>query len=156
MAIEVPPPQAVPETIVNAAPSLLGGGRAASLALLLISVFFAVVGQLTLKSAMDDIGRIGGAELKDPVATVLRAVREPKLWIGLALFGISAVFWLVVLSRVPLSVAYPLVGLSYITVVLIARFFFHEHVPPLRWLGVTVVAMGIALIGFSFRRVSGA
>lgn len=155
MAIEVPPPEAVPE-IANAAPGLLSGGRAVSLALLVVSVFFAVVGQLTLKSAMDDIGRIGGAEFKDPLATILRAAREPKLWIGLAIFGISAVFWLVVLSRVALSVAYPLVGLSYIVVVAIARFFFHEHVPALRWVGVSVIAMGIALIGISFRRVSGA
>ena len=156
MAIEVPPPDAVPETITSAAPGLLSGGRASSLILLVISVFFAVVGQLTLKAAMEDVGRIDRSALKDPMGTILMAAREPKLWIGLAIFGISAVFWLVVLSRVALSVAYPLVGLSYIVVVAIARFFQHEHVPPLRWVGVSVIAVGIALIGLSFRRVSGA
>jgi len=126
-----------------------------SILLLLVSVGFAIAGQLTLKAAMDRIGRIGGAEVAAAGDTLARAAREPRLWVGLVLFGVSAVFWLVVLSRVPLSVAYPFVGLSYILIVAFARFFLHEHVPPIRWLGVSVVAAGIAIIGLSFQRVSG-
>ena len=122
--------------------------------LLLVSVFFAVAGQLTLKSAMDSIGRIGkNSALGDVVA---KAAKEPLLWVGLFLFGISALFWLVVLSRVRLSVAYPVVGISYIVIVLLARFRLHEHVPPLRWVGVSIIALGIAVIGLSFRTNSGA
>ncbi|HYI44031.1 MAG TPA: EamA family transporter [Actinomycetota bacterium] len=151
MAIEVPPPEAIPDPTL-AAPSLLSGGRAISLALLAISVIFAVSGQVTLKAAMNEIGRIGGEQMKKPMETVVKAIKEPRLWVGLALFGISSVFWLVVLSRVSLSIAYPLVGLSYIVVVAISRFFLHEHVPPMRWLGVIVIALGIALIGISLRR----
>lgn len=121
--------------------------------LLLVSVCFAVAGQLTLKSAMDAIGRIGKDSALGDVA--LRAAKEPLLWLGLFLFGISALFWLVVLSRVRLSVAYPFVGVSYIVIVLFARFRLHEHVPPLRWVGVVVIACGIAIIGMSFRTKTG-
>jgi drug/metabolite transporter (DMT)-like permease len=153
MALEVPPPEAIPDTTA-AAPGLLTGGRAISLALLVVSVVFAVAGQFTLKSAMTEVGRIGRHQVKKPTELVIRTAKEPRLWLGLALFGISALFWLVVLSRVSLSIAYPLVGLSYITVVLIARFFLHESVPPLRWVGVSVIAVGIALIGLSFNRVT--
>jgi drug/metabolite transporter (DMT)-like permease len=123
--------------------------------LLLISVSFAVAGQLTLKAAMDRVGVIGGAQVSAAGETIGRIAKEPRLWIGLSLFGISAVFWLVVLSRVPISVAYPSVGLSYIVVVAFERFVSHEHIPSLRWVGVFVVAAGIALIGFSFRRATG-
>jgi multidrug transporter EmrE-like cation transporter len=154
MAIEVPPPEALSET-TPAYASLLGGGRAISLVLLLISIALAVIGQLTLKSAMDEVGRIGSEQIRTPVTTVLRVAREPKLWIGLAVFGLSSVFWLVVLSRVALSVAYPLVGLSYIVVVAMGRFVFHEDVPALRWVGVSVIAVGIAMIGLSWGRASG-
>jgi drug/metabolite transporter (DMT)-like permease len=126
--------------------------RFASLGLLVVSVVFAVAGQLTLKSAMDEVGRIGRAEFRAPADTLARAVKEPRLWAGLALFGISALFWLVVLSRVPLSVAYPFVGMSYIFIVLFSRLILHEHVPGLRWVGVAVVAAGIAIVGFSFTR----
>ena len=153
MAFEVPPPEAMPEVLpVAAAPS---GGRVISLALLVVSVVFAVAGQFTLKSAMTEIGRIGRTELASPVDLVLKAGREPRLWLGLFLFGISALFWLVVLSRVALSVAYPLVGFSYIVVVAIARYLLNEEVPTLRWIGVSVIALGIAIIGLSFRRVPG-
>lgn len=151
MALEVPPPEALPEAIQAA--SSPGTSRIASLGLLLVSVFFAVAGQLTLKSAMDNIGRIG--KTSQLGETALRALKEPLLWTGLALFGISALFWLVVLSRVRLSVAYPIVGISYILIVLLARFRLHEHVPPLRWVGVSVIALGIAIIGLSFRSKSG-
>jgi multidrug transporter EmrE-like cation transporter len=150
MALEVPPPEALPV----AAPSR-PSGWIISLALLVVSVGFAIAGQLTLKSAMDSVGRIGSREVSDAGATISRAAREPKLWIGLVLFGISALFWLVVLSRVPLSVAYPFVGISYVLIVLFARVFLNEHVPLSRWIGVLIVALGIAIVGISFRRVPG-
>lgn len=127
-------------------------GLMPELGLVVVSVCFAVAGQVTLKAAMDRFGPIGEAQLSTPLHTIARAAQQPLLWAGLALFGISAVFWLVVLSRVPLSIAYPLVGMSYILVVLIARIVLHERVPALRWVGVVVVAVGIAVIGASFRR----
>jgi multidrug transporter EmrE-like cation transporter len=147
--LEVP----TPEPFAAAAP-----GRPSALisvGLIVASVAFAVAGQVTLKSAMTEIGRIGSAQVSNATDTVARAAREPRLWIGLALFGISALFWLVVLSRVPLSVAYPFVGMSYVLVVLLSRFVLHEHVPASRWLGVLVVAAGIVIIGLSFRGATG-
>jgi multidrug transporter EmrE-like cation transporter len=146
MPLEAPPPEVLPIAATE------HSGRAISLVLLLVSVSFAVAGQVTLKAAMDRIGRIGSAQVSEAGDTLLRAAKEPLLWVGLFLFGVSALFWLVVLSRVPLSVAYPIVGISYILIVLFAKVFLNEDVPPLRWLGVLVVAMGIAIIGLSFNR----
>ena len=123
--------------------------------MLVVSIAFAVAGQLTLKSAMTQVGRIGRDQVRVPVETVVRAAKEPRLWLGLTLFGISAVFWLVVLSRVPLSVAYPLVGLSYVLVVLLSKVLLHEQVPVMRWVGVAVIAAGIVLVGISYRSISG-
>ncbi len=125
------------------------------LALLVTSVVFATAGQITLKTAMNRVGRIGTAQVTAASDTILRMAKEPLLWVGLGLFGVSALFWLVVLSHVPLSLAYPVVGVSYIFVVGFSKLVLHEHVPTLRWLGVVVVAFGIALIGLSFRRVTG-
>jgi multidrug transporter EmrE-like cation transporter len=149
MGIEVPPPDALPDVVQAASSATLS--RFVSLGLLLVSVSFAIIGQLTLKSAMDSVGRIGRADLGSLGQTVLRAAKEPKLWLGLFLFGISALFWLVVLSRVRLSVAYPLVGISYIIIVALARYVLHEPVPALRWVGVVIIAIGIIVIGLSFR-----
>ena len=154
MALEVPPPEALP---VIAASSSSKVSSVISFALLFVSVIFAIAGQFTLKSAMapERIGRIGTAQVSNPTETVIKALKEPLLWVGLTLFGVSALFWLIVLSRVPLSVAYPIVGLSYIVVVALSRFLLHESVPPLRWVGAGIVALGIAIIGFSSKSVSG-
>lgn len=143
----------VPEVVAAPAPAGRPAG-AISIVLLLISVGFAIVGQITLKAAMTRVGRIGTAEVTAAGDTIARAVKEPRIWLGLALFGISSVFWLVVLSRVPLSVAYPFVGISYVVIVLVSRFVLNEHVPALRWLGVVIVATGIAIIGLSFGRLT--
>jgi drug/metabolite transporter (DMT)-like permease len=151
MALEVPPPEALHP--IASRPS--GSSTLFSLLMLAISVAFAVAAQFTLKAAMNEVGRIGSTEIAAVGDTLTRTLKEPRLWLGLTLFGISALFWLVVLSRVDLSVAYPFVGLSYIIVVLFSRLFLHEQVSALRWLGVVVVAAGIAIIGFSFRGTTG-
>lgn len=148
------PHEAVPD-VIEVAAGRSPRATAVILAVLLIaSVTLAVAGQLTLKSAMEKVGRIGTAEVSAPLTTIKKVASEPLLWIGLFLFGVSAVFWLVVLSHVPLSVAYPVVGLSYILIVGFSRFVLHESVPMMRWLGVLVVAIGIGVIGLSFRKIS--
>jgi multidrug transporter EmrE-like cation transporter len=151
MALEVPPPEALQPVASGRASS----SALASLVMLAISVVFAVAAQFTLKAAMNSVGRIGSTEIAAAGETISRALKEPRLWLGLTLFGVSAMFWLVVLSRVDLSVAYPFVGLSYIVVVMISRLFLHEQVSALRWIGVVVVAVGIAIIGLSFRGTTG-
>lgn len=153
MAADAPPPPSLHESLDIA--SEHAGVSAVSIALLVVSVVFAIAGQITLKAAMREVGRIGAREVSAAGETVKRAAMEPRLWLGLILFGISALFWLVVLSRLPLSVAYPFVGVSYILIVLFGRIFLHEQVPTLRWIGVSVVALGIAIVGLSFRRASG-
>jgi multidrug transporter EmrE-like cation transporter len=150
MGLEVPPPEALPAVAAAISPGLIG-----SFVLIMVSVVFAVSGQLTLKSAMDHIPPIGAQQVKSPGATIARVAKQPRLWAGLFLFGISAVFWLIVLTRLPLSVAYPFVGLTYIIVVFWSRYVLDEHVPPLRWLGVALIAFGIAVVGLSFRGAGG-
>jgi multidrug transporter EmrE-like cation transporter len=145
MALEVPPPEAV------AAEAVSRPSSAISFILVVISVSLATGGHFTLKAAMDRVGRIGTAQVQAFGDTIARAAKEPLLWLGLFLFGVSAVFWLVVLSRVSLSIAYPFAGLSYVGIVLLDRYVLHEPVPALRWVGVAAIALGIALVGLSTR-----
>jgi undecaprenyl phosphate-alpha-L-ara4N flippase subunit ArnE len=150
MGLEVPPPEAVTVAAPSRAASSL-----ISLALVIASVTLSTGGHFTLKAGMDRVGRIGTAQVSKPVSTIARAAREPRIWIGLGLFGVSAIFWLVVLSRVALSLAYPFAALSYVAIVLLDRYVLNEHVPVLRWAGAAVIALGIALIGISSRTVAG-
>jgi drug/metabolite transporter (DMT)-like permease len=115
--------------------------------MILLSVALAAVAQLALKTGMNNVN----AELT-PVTFSLNArslrvlIAEPFVWAGLVLFGISALVWLVVLSRASLSFAYPFAALTYVTILLFDHFVLDEQVPALRWAGVACIALGIFLV----------
>ena len=118
---------------------------------ILLSVILAAVAQLTLKTGVDRITVNGhsGIELSEPVASALRVAKQPLIWLGLSLFAISAVFWLVVLSRVSLSFAYPFAALTYVLILVADRFILHVRVPGLRWVGVGLIMSGIVMVGLT-------
>ncbi|MFN2590093.1 MAG: EamA family transporter [Actinomycetota bacterium] len=122
-------------------------GRAMLYGLILLSVLLAALAQLTLKHGMTQIARHGGAlEFGTPVETVRRIVTNASVLGGLALFVLSASVWLVVLSRVSLSFAYPFVSLTYVMILLFDRFVLRDPVPGLRWGGVALIVAGIVLV----------
>jgi multidrug transporter EmrE-like cation transporter len=116
---------------------------------ILVSVFLAAVAQLTLKYGVDRVTKHGGGSgivLSEPVRSILRVAREPYVWLGLLLFAVSAAVWIVVLSRVSLSFAYPFAALTYVIILTFDRLFLKVDVPALRWAGVFLIVSGIILI----------
>lgn len=71
------------------------------------------------------------------------------LAVGIFAYLVSTVIYFYVLSRVHLSFAYSMGGLSYIFAVIMAALFLNESVPLLRWVGVITIAIGVVLIGLS-------
>jgi multidrug transporter EmrE-like cation transporter len=118
-----------------------------SAALAVGSVILATAGQLLLKAGMDKVGFIGGERLGKPLALFRNIALTPQVVVGLAIFVASAAFWLVVLSRVPLSFAYPFAGLVYVLTTVFSRFILHEHVPAARWIGIALIIIGIVVVG---------
>ena len=115
---------------------------------IIVSVLLAATAQITLKYGVDRVTKGGhsGIVLSEPANSALRVAREPFVWAGLLLFGISAAVWIVVLSRVSLSFAYPFAALTYIIIVLFDRLILKVPVPGLRWAGVLLIATGIVLV----------
>jgi uncharacterized membrane protein len=71
------------------------------------------------------------------------------LSLGLISYFASTIVYFYVLSRVHLSWAYSLGGLSYIFAVILAATILAESVPPLRWIGVSIIFIGVLLIGLT-------
>lgn len=92
------------------------------------------------------MGRIETSALKNPLQIVFSFVKSPLIILGLSLFIISAFLWIIALTRVDLSFAYPLVGTSYVLILLFSRVFLGENVNTYRWLGALLIALGVALI----------
>lgn len=113
--------------------------------LILLSVTLAAVAQLTLKQGMNHVTASSGP-LKLNAASLTDVVSTPQVWLGLFLFGLSAFVWLAVLSRTSLSFAYPFASLTYVLILLFDRFWLHQQVPVVRWVGVFFIMVGIVLI----------
>jgi drug/metabolite transporter (DMT)-like permease len=123
------------------------GNLAMLIALILLSVTLAAVAQLTLKHGMNAVNDdLAPARFGVDARSLGALVRIPAIYAGLFLFGLSALVWLVVLSRASLSFAYPFAALTYVLILLFDLFILDETVPPLRWAGVTLIVAGIFLV----------
>ena len=116
------------------------------LVLIISSIALAVCGQVSLKIGMNKVGEISSTHLSQPLQTLIMMFSNPNVVLGLGLYVCASLIWLVVLSRVDLSFAYPMMGLSYVVVLLISQFFLKENVVPLRWFGAFVICTGVVLI----------
>ncbi len=117
-----------------------------SLLLILMAVVIGVTGQLSLKAGMNHVGTIDGSSLAHPLETLSNVVRSPMVWVGLVLYGFGAVAWLIVLSRLDLSFAYPFLALSYAITPILAWRLLDEPVSALRWLGIAVIILGVVIV----------
>lgn len=120
-----------------------------SMIFVLISVAFGVMGQIALKTGMTAVGHIGGAQLNAIVPTIVRVITTPLVLVGLGCYGLGAAAWLIVLSRVDLSVAYPFLALNFVLITIASRFILGESVPGLRWVGVLVICLGVIIVSRS-------
>ncbi|MNW04786.1 4-amino-4-deoxy-L-arabinose-phosphoundecaprenol flippase subunit ArnF [compost metagenome] len=68
---------------------------------------------------------------------------------GLTLYVVSVAVWIVGLSRVDVSIAYPMLSLGYVVNALAAWWLFGEMIGPLRVAGILLILAGVFLIARS-------
>ena len=113
--------------------------------LIFCNVILSVIGQLLLKQGMNQVGKIEG-DLSEVVTKVFHALSNPFVIGGIGVYGSTTLIWLVILSRVKLSVAYPMISLGYVFTILFSWLIFKENVPKLRVLGGCVICIGVYLV----------
>lgn len=118
----------------------------ANILIVLISVTLAVLGQLLMKQGMNSFGSFPVNQL---LSNLIPMLLNPWVFFGFMLFGISSVFWLVALSRLDLSLVYPMVSLAYVAVAFASIFIFKESVSFLRWIGIIIICSGVFFISRS-------
>jgi drug/metabolite transporter (DMT)-like permease len=113
--------------------------------LIIVSVGLAATAQIVLKHGMNQVVHRSGHAFQFNSESIRATARTPAVWIGLAIFGLSAVTWLGVLSRAALSFAYPFAALTYVVIVAYDTVR-GEAVSGLRWGGVVLIVAGIILV----------
>ena len=113
--------------------------------LLLFNVILSVLGQILLKQGMNQVGEISGS-FQQMAPKLIQALMNPFVIGGIGVYGSTTLIWLVVLSRIKLSVAYPMISLGYMFSILFSWLLFKEDVPKIRVLGAFVICIGVYLV----------
>jgi drug/metabolite transporter (DMT)-like permease len=117
-----------------------------SILLILFSISIAVAGQILLKIGINRIGMVNFGSLYALKQLFFGVIKSPMVISGLFLYVISAAIWLVVLSAVDLSFAYPFIGFTYVMVLVLSKFILKEDVNPIRWAGALIITIGVIVI----------
>jgi drug/metabolite transporter (DMT)-like permease len=114
-----------------------------NIGVLLVAVGLAAIGQLVLKHGMTEAQKSSALAGRSLVSA---AAFSPWVIGGLVIFAASAVAWLLTLSRVPLSTAYPFNALGYLVILAASSVVLHERTNAWTWMGTTMVVTGLVVV----------
>jgi len=125
----------------------MGGLREKRMSVLLLVSFCVIIGviaQLAMKRGMNMVGTVS---LKDIFSKkVFSMVFQRYVFVGVVLYFLAALVWLVVLSQAELSFAYPLISMGYIITAILSKLFFNENLTIFRFFGILLICGGVYLI----------
>jgi multidrug transporter EmrE-like cation transporter len=111
--------------------------------LLLGGVLLNAAAQLLLKAATRHSGELVADSGQVSWAAVLQVLGAVPLWVGLGCYGISVILWLGALSRVPVSVAYPMLSIGYVVNAFAAAVLFGEALSVPKLAGIALICAGV-------------
>jgi len=116
--------------------------------LIVVGVMLNACAQLLLKSGMLRVGHFDFT-LQNAVPIGMKVLTNIPILSGLSFYVLSVGVWLLVLSRVPVSFAYPMLSLGYIVNAVAAYYLFGEPLTSLRILGIFIIIAGVYLVAQS-------
>jgi len=126
-----------------------------SIGMVLTSVAFGAVGQLTLKAGMNSVVKASATgKLQLSLDTLIHMATNPLLIVGIAIFGVSTLLWLFALAKADLSFAYPFLSLTYLAVLIGGAFLFGDKVTLPRVIGFAVIIAGVLIVARSEQKKS--
>lgn len=116
--------------------------------LILSGVLLNAFAQLLLKRGMLGIGYFE-IQFQNFFPMIKRVATSSYILLGLSSYVISVAIWLLVLARVEVSYAYPFLSVGYVVVTLMGYFLFQENLSWMRFLGISVIILGVILLSRS-------
>lgn len=114
--------------------------------MILVMIIFGPLGNVLLGMGMKHINA-GGSGAGHVLHLIPQAIATGTIWLGIASLITFFVANILVLSWADYSFVQPAASLAYLVVALMSRFILHETVTPLRWAGVAIICIGVAVIG---------
>ena len=118
------------------------------LALIILNDLGDTLAQFVMKKGLALTG-ITSVDFSNIFEFAARNASSPMVWLGVLVFVLNFFVWIVILYKIDLSIAMPVGSFCYIFVPIIAVFFLHEHVGPLRWVGIILIVLGVHFVSQS-------
>jgi multidrug transporter EmrE-like cation transporter len=123
--------------------------NALSFGLILAGVLLNAAAQLLLKAGAN---RAGPLDLTAQSLAVLPSLAlSPPIVAGVACYAVSVVVWILALTRVEVSLAYPMLSIGYVINAVAAWLLFGEALTPMRMAGIAAIGIGVCLLAGSGR-----
>jgi drug/metabolite transporter (DMT)-like permease len=110
----------------------------AALALLAFCIVAETAQQLSFK--------VGSARAEGQASFVRAILGQPLLWIGIALWVVESIAWVLVLQKAPISMAYPVMTLSYATVPVAGLVLLRERMTTRQVMGASLIFVGVLMV----------
>jgi drug/metabolite transporter (DMT)-like permease len=119
-----------------------------NLLLIILTVIINTTGQFVIKTGVNRIGKF--SIMEDFFNFIVKAFTSWIIIGGFGLYFLSAVLWIVILSRAELSWAFPILSLSYVITVLISPVLLNETFSIQRIVGTLVICLGVFLVSRTY------
>ena len=113
------------------------------LTFILLPIILTVVGEFLLKVS------VTGLTIGFNLVSLLAIVSNPGIMIGVSFVIISAILWIVGMSKFQLSFMYPFLSLNYVIIIVGSEFFLKEDVNINRYISILLIIIGLVIISRS-------
>jgi len=120
----------------------------AAFGLVMTGVLLNAIAQLALKASVSDTGIIN-LDMQSLFSSAGTLATNLWLWLGLICYAISVVVWILALSRVDVSIAYPMLSIGYIVNAIAASQLFNEPMGLGKVIGIGVIMLGVYILARS-------
>lgn len=114
--------------------------------IILVSVLLNCTAQLLIRKGMLQIGEVGAVDF---IKLLIPMLSNLYLWSAMLCYAVSILLWMVVLSKVEVSFAYPFLSIGYVVAAVIGYYFLGESLSLSRLAGILVICIGVFLISRS-------
>jgi multidrug transporter EmrE-like cation transporter len=120
----------------------------AAFALVMTGVLLNAIAQLALKASVSDTGIIN-LDIQSLLTSAGSLASSLWLWLGLICYAVSVVVWILALSRVDVSIAYPMLSIGYIVNAVAASQLFNEPMGMGKVIGIGIIMLGVYVLARS-------
>ena len=117
-----------------------------SVLIILVVTATAATAHILLKIGMNEVGEINSDSIKTPGILIKQLLSTPAILAAIPVYAVSNIGWLIVLSKLNLSVAYPFLASLYIFIPVLSMVFLSESLTPQHWTGIIVIGIGIGVV----------